>query len=308
MSTHESPSLTRLARSDPVGVVDDELGRSPAAQAALTQILASDPPGSRRVARRRAPVLVLAASLALLLVVGGALAATDPFGLFSSPNPGTAIFAVDPARHVQPPTEQVISCSPSSDPVFRCSAGQADQRYVLLDHVQQNGPARLDRSTVSGAVQAALRSGTISNATARRIDADLAAVSDSFLAQLANLLRYGTLTTSLGSDSGGRVPPQGVPDLIVCEPAGAGLACRDLNGDDHAAVGSGIYQASPNPDWVPAPPHQPDPGWALEVAILGHAPSAAELRLITDLAMAVSTTSGSAGGPAQASPPGQSSP
>lgn len=122
------------------------------------------------------------------------------------------------------------------------------------------------------------------------------------------MLRYGTLTTSLSSDSGRRVPPQGVPDLIVCEPAGAALACRDLNGDDHAAVGSGIYQATPTAGWVPAPPHQPDPGWALEVAILGHAPSAAEIRLITDLASAVSTTSGSSSGQPQATPPDQSSP
>jgi hypothetical protein len=56
-----------------------------------------------------------------------------------------------------------------------------------------------------------------------------------------------------------------------------------MNGDDSAAVGSGIYAAQPAPDWRPAPPRQLDSGYQLKVAILGRAPTATELRFESDL-------------------------
>jgi hypothetical protein len=87
-----------------------------------------------------------------------------------------------------------------------------------------------------------------------------------------------------------RVPPPGVPDVIVCEPAGRNLSCQDLNGDANAAVGSGIYTAVPQRNWRPAPPQRPDNSWALEVAILGHPPTAAEYRLIADLVMSAASS------------------
>lgn len=88
-----------------------------------------------------------------------------------------------------------------------------------------------------------------------------------------------------------RASPPGVVAVIVCEPGGRNLSCRDLNGDANAAVGSGIYTAVPDPNWRPAPPQQPDTGWALEVAILGGPPSAAEIRLEEDLLMAATSSS-----------------
>jgi hypothetical protein len=126
----------------------------------------------------------------------------------------------------------------------------------------------------------------ISDATAKRFDHDLAAVPDSFLAAFRTMARYQQLGTSMS-----RVPPAGVPAVIVCEPADRNLSCEDLNGDQNAAVGSGIYTAVPEPGWRPAPKQQPDPGWALEVAILGHPPTAAELRLEEDLLMAATESS-----------------
>jgi hypothetical protein len=284
------PSLSRLARSNPVQA-DDHLGQSAAARAGLRMILASERSGRRHpVPRRSRRVLVLALA-ALLLAVGGALAATDPFGLFRSPNPGTAIYGVDVNHHVVPPTGYQIECPRTGVQAFRCGADLGGRRYTLLDHVQANGP-RLTRAFMAHATRRAVRSGQLSSQTAKRFEADFAAVSDDFLARLSDLMRYGTLTTSLTSgNTRPLAPPLGVPALLVCVPAGKALSCQDLNGDDHAAIGSGIYQAVPSADWRPAPPHQRDPSWQLEVAILGHPPTPAEFRVLIDLSTGTSQSS-----------------
>jgi hypothetical protein len=292
MTPPSPPTLDRLARANPV-IVDEERGHSPVAQTALARILASERDGRRRrpFGRRRGiPIVAIAA---LLVIGGGAVAATDPLGLFRSPNPGTAIYGVDPSRHVRPPTETSIACPAHPGPVLRCGAGLGGQRYMLIDHVESNGGSRLTRANMLRALEQERRSGLFPARTVRRVEADLAAVSDGFLAHLREMLRFGTLSTSLTSASGRPVaPPPGVPALIVCEPDGSTLGCRDLNGDDHAAIGSGIYQALPSAGWLPAPPHQPDPGWELEVAILGRPPTPAELRFMTDLLRVTTTSSG----------------
>ncbi len=46
-----------------------------------------------------------------------------------------------------------------------------------------------------------------------------------------------------------RVPPVGIPATIVCEPAASGLSCQNLNGNEHAPVGAGIYGAIPTRNW-----------------------------------------------------------
>ena len=111
-------------------------------------------------------------------------------------------------------------------------------------------------------MQAALRQqrrqGQLSAQAVKRLDADLAAVSDRFLASLNVMFRFGTFSADLTSRGRPRVPPSGVPALLVCEPAVPALSCRDMNGDDSAPVGGGIYQALPAPDWRPAPPQQSD--------------------------------------------------
>jgi hypothetical protein len=77
-----------------------------------------------------------------------------------------------------------------------------------------------------------------------------------------------------------------------------------MNGDDQAPVGAGIYVAMRERDWRPAPPHQPDSTWQLEVAILGHPPTAAELRFEIDLVRYGTTSSGaSPAGPQRVAPP-----
>jgi hypothetical protein len=286
MTPQLPPTLERVARSNPVRP-DDELGLEPDAQAGLARILATEPPVQRRhVARRSHRVLIVALAALLLLAVGGGLAATDPFGMFRSPNPGSALYGVDSSRHVKPPTAYWIQCPQTTGNAFRCGAALSGTRYQLIDHVESNNVSALTRANLKTAIRQARARGQISDATAKRFDHDLAAVPDSFLAALRTMARYQQLGTSMS-----RVPPAGVPAVIVCEPADRNLSCQDLNGDQNAAVGSGIYTAVPEPGWRPAPQQQPDPGWALEVAILGHPPTAAELRLEEDLLMAATESS-----------------
>lgn len=294
--------LERLSQANPARP-DDELGRTPAAQATLARILATERVAARRRARRHGHRLAIVLVAALLLAVGGAVAATDPFGLFRSPNPGSAIFGIDPSRHVTPPPQQQIACPHTFGVGFTCDTGLTGQRYMLLDHVWAPNPP-LSRTRMQAALRQERRQGQLSAQAAERLDADLAAVSDRFLASLNVMFRFGTFSTNLPSRGRPRVPPSGVPALLVCEPAGPALSCRDMNGDDSAPVGGGIYQALPAPDWRPAPPQQSDDTSQLEVTILGHPPTAAEQRLLIDL-LRYSTTQGSASSarPQRAAPP-----
>ena len=299
MTVELPPTLKRLARVNPVPP-DDALGESPVARAALERILATERSAPRRRAARHGRRMLIVVLAALLLAVGAAVAATDPFGLFRDPNPGSAIFGVDPSRHVTPPTEFHIACPHPTSPVVACGAHLTAQRYMLVDHVLSPGPT-LSRARMAAAIRTGLRKGQISAQGARRLESDLAAVSDEFLARFNESMRFGTFSDSLTS-SGGKAPPAGVPSLLICQPAGAALSCRDMNGDDSAAVGSGIYTALPAPGWRPAPPHQPDPSYQLEVAILGHRPTAAEMRFEIDLVRYGTTSSGSSSTQPQRAP------
>jgi len=286
MTPQLPPTLERVARSNPVRP-DDDLGLKPDAQAALVRILATEPPvRRRRAARRGRRVLMVALAALLLVAVGGGFAATDPFGMFRSPNPGSALYGVDSSRHVKPPTAYFIQCPRTTGISFGCGAALSGVRYELIDHIESNNAGVITRSNLKAAIRQARARGQITAAVATRFDNDLAAVPASFLAAFRTMTRYQQLGTSMS-----RVPPPGVPAVIVCEPADQNLSCQDLNGDQNAAVGSGIYTAVPEPGWRPAPPQQPDPGWALEIAILGHPPTAAELRLEQDLLMAANASS-----------------
>jgi len=297
MTVQLPPTLERLARANPARP-DDSLGESPVARAALERILATERQperaAERRRSRRHGHRLAIVLVAALLVAVGGAVAATDPFGLFRSPNPGTAIFGVDPGRYVTPPTVQRIGCPDPAGQTFACGASLAGQHYLLIDHVWAN--PSITRVRMLAAIRTGLRKGQISAQAARRLEADIASVSDYFIARFNVMSHFGTFSTGLTSNGRPMAPPVGVPSLLVCEPAGAALTCRDLNGDGSAPVGGGIYQALPAPGWRPAPPHQPDSAWQLEVAILGRPPTASELRFEIDL-VRYGTTSSSRSAP-----------
>lgn len=285
MTPQLPPTLARVARSNPVHP-DDDRGLTPDAQAALHRIVAAERPARRRRTARHGQLVLIVGLATLLLAVGGGLAATDPFGIFRNPNPGSALYGVDSSRHVTPPTAYFIRCPQTTGRSFRCGSGLAGIQYSLIDHVESNDTSVLTRANLEKAIRQSRARGEISAAMAKRFDRDLAAVSDSFLAAFRTMSRYQQLGGGLS-----RIPPSGVLDVIVCEPGGRNLSCQDLNGDANAAVGSGIYTAVPQPDWRPAPPQQPDNGWALEVAILGRQPTAAELRFEEDVVMAATTSS-----------------
>lgn len=248
----QPPILDRLARANPAGL-DEELGNTAHARAALERILSTPAADLPRHPARRHSRRTLVLCLAVLLVMAAAaLAATDPFHLFRSSAPDSALYGVDDSRTVATPTATEIGCSTPAATALRCAAALAGQRYLLAGPVQRSDAQGLTRANLVRVLHQQLARGAVSPAAARRFEDDLAAVSDTFLARLREVLRYGTISGGLGF-AGHRVPPPGVPAFIVCDYAGSGLSCRDLNGDGNAAVGSGIYMAIPNRSWRAAP-------------------------------------------------------
>jgi hypothetical protein len=226
--------------------------------------------------------------LAIALAGCGAFAAADPFGFWRSASPAAARFAVDPTRRVPTPTATAIGCRRTRSASLACTAGAAGLRYRLVDHVSDVVPSSFDRSSLRRAVAAALASGELTAAGARRIDADIAAVPDSFFAAFRALGRFQTFETSFESNTGPALaPPAGVPTWIVCEQRRATLTCTNLNGDEHAPLGAGIYDAVPTSDWTPLaaqPGGATDPAsQQLIAAVFGHPLRGAELRLLIDL-------------------------
>jgi hypothetical protein len=259
LSVQEPDALARLRAANPASV-DDFRGRSPSAQAALRRILdepappsgrrSHDRPARRRWARSpRGLALVLAA---LLLGGGAAFAASDPLGWWSA-NPGEAKYGANPTFHVRTPTIPQIGCETRSTGQFRCTAWHPGQRYSLEDAIR--GPVALTRARFTAGIAQALAAGTISAAQAARFRADLAAVPDSFFGKYEVASRFGTYSGG-GEGKNGRtmVPPPGVPEFLVCENAARALSCQDLNGDNAAPIGAGVYMAKPGADWRPVPP------------------------------------------------------
>lgn len=297
MSPMMPDSLSRLRAANPART-EDELGGGAVAQAAIERILAD--PGTtassasvRRGRLPRGPILVLAA---MLLGAGAAVATTDPFGWWSS-NPETARYRLDPARRVRTPNAQEISCRRQSGGGFRCAAGGSGQRYMQIDALKLPEPGSVfSRAHFNAAITQRLAAGKMTAALATRFRADVAAVPASFFTELRLISRFGTFGGGLG-----RVPPIGIPEFLVCENAAAALSCQDLNGDQHAPVGAGVYLAQRAANWRPAPPHRRDfafpPGFSF---------TEAEYRLLIDVATPASagpTSSASSAGAVHAAPP-----
>ena len=312
MSPVQQPdAVARLRAVNPVAV-DEDLGRTELARAALARILADpaapdDPPRADRRARAdraahrpradraarrrswRSPrglALVLAA---VALGGGAALAASDPFGWWNA-NPGEARYGANPALHVRTPTAPVISCRARAVGGFRCVPSRSGQRYALIDAIQP--PTTLTRAGVLTDISRELAAGKLSPAAAARQRADVAAVPDSFFREWQLASRFGTYGGGVqGPDGRTLVPPSGVPEFLVCEDAGAALSCQDLSGDRAAPVGAGVYEAEQAPNWRPAPPSRQS--FALPPGIKF---TAAEYRLVIDMIKAsVAQSSSSAG-------------
>ncbi len=303
MSPKTPDSLSRLRASNPARVKEGH-GSRPLAQAALERILADPgPPTISARHRRRSPrglTLVLAA---MLLGAGAAAATTDPFGWWS-PNPDTARYGIDPARRVRTPKPQEISCRRQSSGGFRCAPGGSGQHYMKFDAIQSPAVLAFSRVHLNAAITQQLAAGNITPAAAARYRADVARVPDSFFTEMRLAGRFGTYGVGEDGPRGELVPPIGIPTLLVCENAGSALSCQDLNGDQRAPVGAGVYQAERAADWRPAPPHRRD--FALPPGMSSF--TKAEDQLLADLLRAatssssVTSSSSSSTAPARAAP------
>jgi hypothetical protein len=287
MSRPTPDTLSRLRAANPAPV-DHELGRGVTAQATLERIISEPPSSPQPTARRvrlRLPRGGLGVTLAVLCLGGGAaLAATNPFGWWSS-NPSAARYAVDTHVLVRTPTQQQVSCHAAGSG-FVCSPGGSGQQYRFVDRVRF--PSRVNMITravfVKGIAhgQATHR---ITSAVAARLRADVAAVPDSFFTEFRLALHYATVSTG-----NGRVPPPGVPEFLVCRNSGSTLSCQNLNGDSHAPIGAGIYGAVPAPDWRPNPHSQSSYGLPPGISF-----TPTEYRLLIDLGRFAISSSNSGG-------------
>ena len=257
MTRQLTPSLEQLAAVNPV-TVDDQLGSTPQAQATLQSIITTNP-RAERGRRPRVGGLALAV-IALLLASGGAFAATDPFGWWHSPNPQTALYRPDPASQVNSPTLTAVRCLATSGHDYRCGLHLQGRPYTLINHIDAPWKTNpFSRAAIKRSVVDALASRRITSSEAQHVRRDLARVSDSFLAGLYTTHGYGTYALPEPDNGPQLVPPPGVPAFLACGAGGATLDCRDLNGDNNAPTGTGIYMAQQTPDWGPAPPTRRDP-------------------------------------------------
>lgn len=260
-------AITRLRAVNPAAV-DPGLGREPVAQATLQRILDSPPepasPATRRPLTSRGLVLVLAI---LVLGVGGALAATDPMGWWSS-NPSEAHYRVNPNSRVATPAAQQIRCTAGDGERLRCTPRQercyqvgqhapycklsgTGLPYQKIDAIRSPPPNSVfSRAGFMNAIAKALAARTMTTAQATEFRDDLARVPGGFFTELRLAGQYGTYGSGGETKNGRtRVPPVGQPAMLVCTDAGRGFSCQDLNGDAHAPIGAGVYSAVPGPGW-----------------------------------------------------------
>ena len=289
MSKHTT-TMSRLASANPVRA-DDELGRSPDAQATLRQILAEDrapdrpaPAARRGVSGSRRLVAVLAV---LVLGAGTAVAATNPFGWWSR-NPQTARYQTDLNRRVTPPTAKAVNCRPLTGGLFRCGSQLSGRPYRLIDHVQGVHSNPFSRSAITASVNQALQAGRITPAIANRIREDLTHVSDQYLTTLYTPHGYGSYGLGQPDTGRGQVPPAGVPSFLACQMSAGKIICRNLNGDQAALAGSGIYEASPTADWRPAPAARTQPSTPARAT-----PTPAQMQLLSDILHYLTTSTSS---------------
>jgi hypothetical protein len=230
----------------------------------------------------------VAVAIALGLAGGGAaVAATNPFGWWSS-NPGEAKFALNPSAHVRTPSAWTIGCLAAGagfvcTPAKLDSLGKPHARGLIYERIysieQPNRPGLFTRANfVRGARK-------LPRAQAAKLLHDLARVPDSFFTELRLASHYQTLG---GGGAGQRVPPPGVPEFLVCEQARSTLSCQNLNGDQRAPIGAGVYAAQPASDWRPAPAERQGPYLPPGIHF-----TRAEYRVLIDLVRFATTTSSS---------------
>lgn len=311
MSRMKPDTLSRLRAANPARVEDDR-GRGVVAQAALERILRDTgdvtAPG-RAARRRRSPRGVVLVFAAMAIGVSGAVAATDPFGWWSA-NANEAKFAVNTAIHVHTPSAQLIRCRLSATGGLRCTAQKlacastvagrmscattgTGQAYNKLAAITAPASTSLfSRASFHAHIKHDVIAGTLTASHAAQLRAHLANVPDSFFTELRLASRFNTIGTGSSNARGQElVPPPGIPEIIVCQDAGPALNCRNLNGDENAPVGAGVYGAQAGPGWRVAPPNGQDTGLPPGIHF-----TAAEFRVLIDLGRFATVTHSSSSG------------
>jgi hypothetical protein len=268
-----SDTITGLRALNPV-IAEPDRGKEPVAQAALQRILEASAPQPTSPPRRgmtpRGLVLVLAV---LLVGVGGALAAADPMGWWST-NPSEAHYRVSTTVRVSTPTARQIRCRADGRGHFSCAAEtdrcyQIGQQppfcklsgrglpYTKIDTIHARPRnSILSRAGFERAISKGLAARTMTEVQAAQIRSDLARVPDSFFTEMRLANRYGTYGAG-GPTRHGKVlvPPAGQPTMLVCNQTAARINCQNINGDTAAPIGAGVYAAiqQKNWRWVNAP-------------------------------------------------------
>jgi hypothetical protein len=253
---------------------------------------------------RRVRWALLAAAAAFALVAGGALAAShfDLLPWLGTKDRSQATFAVDPNRRYRGPLPEALICPSAGSGQFACSNAtfilpSGRRYYEFLDRIDPQ--PTLTRQTMRREIDRAEKKGELTAEAARRFRNDLDAVGDDFIRALNVLLRFGTMSELVpveGRPDLQLVPPRGVPEFIVCgESVAGGLRCRDLAGAVGVPVGAPVYDLRPASDWVAVPRSHSHLGAERQLeAVLGRKPTAAEFRVLLDLALPAAS-SGSSG-------------
>ena len=123
------------------------------------------------------------------------------------------------------------------------------QLYTRIDSIRP--PAHgFTRQALLAYIAHRRKAGAMTIAQAARFRADIAAVPDSLFSEYTFATRYGTYGAGGETRHGlTLVPPPGIPSLLVCQTAGPTLSCQNLNGDAHAPIGAGVYQANTTRNW-----------------------------------------------------------
>lgn len=301
--------MTRLRAANPARERPEQ-DLDSVAQAARARILADSDTGaspSPRPKRLRSSRLV-PVLLVMVLGAGGALAATDPLGWWSS-NPSEARYGANPALHVRTPSAEHIrchrsagasdfrctaqreSCGPGAAGRFGCVVTGAGLAYTKFDTIRPPAGSAFSRVRFLSSLAIEVTHGTISAAHAATLRADLARVPDAFFSELRLASRYGSYSSGSENSRGQTlVPLPGEPNLLVCETASAGLSCQDLNGDLSAPVGAGVYSAEAGRGWRVAPPQHEQFGLPPGIHF-----TPAEYQVLTDM-VRYATVGSSSGG------------
>jgi hypothetical protein len=252
-----------------------------------------------RLQRRRRRIEVgvaVAVAAALMAGIGLAASGVDVLGLIRSDDPGNARFQIDRHAHYHGPAPQRLACTAVTGDAFTCAVGRrhALRTYTFLDRVERPSQMVFARERLLRSIDRVERRHLMRHKVAARLRRDVEAVDDQFFRAMQRLPLVGSVGAGVSTRARGAiVPPPGVPMLVFCDAVTAREAtCHPLAGAVGVPARAPFYQLEPTADWVRLrhahPGQAGDFGWELEL-VLGRPLNPAEIRLLTELAMPLSS-------------------